>query len=196
MSNRFLNAAAPRRNQYLLMRHGHSQANATGLIVSTPECGLTAFGLSPWGVSQLDTLLADWSWPTPTRIYHSDFLRTTETAALVATHFGLPLQRETRLRERNFGDFEGRGDDRYPQVWTLDARNAEHIEHGVESVASVADRMLEVIESLEQALDGETVLLVSHGDPLQILLACLEGRPLSRHRDRKPLAPASLTVLP
>ncbi|RCV90515.1 histidine phosphatase family protein [Billgrantia montanilacus] len=195
MSNGFLNAAVPRRNRYLLMRHGHSQANAQGLIVSTPECGLTAFGLSPQGVSQLDALLLDWCWPVPTRILHSDFLRTTETAARVAAHFELPLQREPRLRERHFGDLEGQADDRYPRVWALDARSAEHVEHGVESVASVARRMQAVIETLEHSLDGETVLLVSHGDPLQILLTALEGRPLSRHRDREPLAPASLTVL-
>ncbi|MCE9661830.1 histidine phosphatase family protein [Halomonas sp. M5N1S17] len=196
MSNRFLNATTPRRNRYLLMRHGHSQANAQGLIVSTPERGLAAFGLSPQGIAQLDALLADWRWPTPTRILHSDFLRTTETAARVATHFTLPLQSEPRLRERHFGDLEGQADDRYPRVWALDARSAEHVEHGVESVASVAERMQAVIETLEHSLDGETVLLVSHGDPLQILLTALEGRPLRRHRDREPLAPASLTVLP
>ncbi|WP_231613838.1 histidine phosphatase family protein, partial [Halomonas sp. BC04] len=117
MSNGFLNASTQRRNRYLLMRHGHSQANARGLIISTPERGLTAFGLSPQGVSQLDALLADWHWPTPTRILHSDFLRTTETAARVASHFALPLQREPRLRERHFGDLEGLADDRYPHIW-------------------------------------------------------------------------------
>ncbi|EWG98119.1 histidine phosphatase family protein [Halomonas sp. BC04] len=195
MSNGFLNASTQRRNRYLLMRHGHSQANARGLIISTPERGLTAFGLSPQGVSQLDALLADWHWPTPTQILHSDFLRTTETAARVASHFALPLQREPRLRERHFGDLEGLADDRYPHIWALDARSAEHVEHGVESVASVAGRMQAVIEALEHTLSGETVLLVSHGDPLQILLTALEGQPLSRHRDREPLAPASLTVL-
>ncbi|AMD02586.1 MULTISPECIES: histidine phosphatase family protein [Halomonas] len=195
MSNGFLNASTQRRNRYLLMRHGHSQANAQGLIISTPERGLEAFGLSSQGIAQLDALLLDWRWPTPTRILHSDFLRTTETAARVATHFALPLQREPRLRERNFGDFEGQADDQYPCVWALDTRSAEHVEHGVESVVSVAERMQAVIEELEHSTAGETVLLVSHGDPLQILLTALKGRPLSQHRDQEPLAPASLTVL-
>ncbi|MEC9305468.1 MAG: histidine phosphatase family protein, partial [Pseudomonadota bacterium] len=29
------------------MRHGHSQANAQGTIISSPERGLLAYGLSP-----------------------------------------------------------------------------------------------------------------------------------------------------
>lgn len=195
MSNRFHFASGLRHNRYLLMRHGHSEANERHLIVSTPARGLPAFGLSHQGEAQLEALLADWRWPTPTRILHSDFLRTTETAARVAAHFGLMLQPEPRLRERDFGDFEGGPDSRYPDVWALDAHDPEHREHGVESVASVAARMQGVIASLEQSLRQETVLLVSHGDPLQILLTALAGRPLGEHRARDALLPASITLL-
>ncbi len=195
MSIRFHSASGQRQNRYLLMRHGHSQANAERLIISTPGRGLSAFGLSPQGEAQLEELLASWRWPAPTRILHSDFLRTTETARRVATHFGLELQPEPRLRERDFGDFEGLADSRYGDIWAHDACNPEHREYGVESVASVAARMQGVIASLEQALRDETVLLVSHGDPLQIMLTALEGRLLTEHRAREPLLPASITVL-
>lgn len=195
MSIRFRSASSQRHNRYLLMRHGHSQANARQLIISTPARGLADYGLSEQGEAQLHELLANWHWPIPTRILHSDFLRTTETAGRVAAHFGLELQPEPRLREREFGDFEGLADSHYPDVWAQDARDPEHREHGVESVASVAARMQGVIASLEQALRGETVLLVSHGDPLQIMLTALEGRLLSEHRLREPLLPASITML-
>ncbi|KAA0010933.1 histidine phosphatase family protein [Billgrantia pellis] len=177
------------------MRHGHSQANAQQRIISTPAQGLLAFGLSRQGVQELDTRLADWCWPVPTRILHSDFLRTTETAERVAAHFGLETQPEPRLREREFGQFEGGSDRHYHDVWALDVRNPEHREYGVESVASVAARMQGVIGSLESALRDETILLVSHGDPLQILLTALEGRLLSEHRDREALLPAGVTML-
>ncbi|MBB3329707.1 putative phosphoglycerate mutase [Halomonas campaniensis] len=180
-------------NRYLLMRHGHSQANARGLIISSPERGLDDFGLSPRGEAQLEGLLADWAWPTPTRLLHSDFLRTTQTAARVAARFGLALEAETRLRERHFGELEGGTDDGYARVWAHDARDPAHGEYGVEPVAAVARRMCEVIDALERRHAGETILLVSHGDPLQILLTALEGRALTRHREREPLAPASIT---
>ncbi|NIC05194.1 histidine phosphatase family protein [Billgrantia bachuensis] len=195
MSIRFHSASGRYRNRYLLMRHGHSQANARRLIISTSARGLADFGLSEQGEAQLEALLAEWHWPVPTRILHSDFLRTTETAQRVATHFGLELQPEPRLRERDFGDFEGLADSHYENVWAHDARDPEHREYGVESVASVAARMQGVIASLEQALRDETVLLVSHGDPLQIMLTALESRLLTEHRGREALLPASITVL-
>ncbi|WP_136255084.1 histidine phosphatase family protein [Onishia niordana] len=195
MSNTFPPAKGAWRNHYLLMRHGHSQANQEGRIISSPSLGLTEFGLSPHGRSQLDTLLAEWRWARPTRILHSDFRRTTETAECVARHVGLALTAEPRLRERHFGSLEGESDDRYAQVWARDARDPAHRHGGVEAVVDVAARMRAVIDEVECRHREETILLVSHGDPLQILLTALEGRPLSRHREREPLAPASITVL-
>ncbi|MDX1466190.1 MAG: histidine phosphatase family protein [Halomonas sp.] len=195
MSNTFPPAEGARRNHYLLMRHGHSQANQEGRIISSPALGLTGFGLSPQGCAQLDTLLADWRWATPRRILHSDFLRTVETAERVAAHFGLPLTAESRLRERHFGELEGQSDARYAEVWARDALDPARRQGGVETVAQVAARMREVIDELEARHRSETILLVSHGDPLQILLTALEGRPLSLHREREALAPASITVL-
>lgn len=182
------------RNRYLLMRHGHSQANQQGVIVSSPERGIENFGLSEYGEQQLAQLVADWQWAVPTRMVHSDFLRTTQTAARVAVKFGLVPSVDTRLRERFFGDLEGQGDEHYPSVWALDAEDAEHRHYQVEAVSAVASRMRAVIEEWEQQVSGETIMLVSHGDPLQILLTALAGKPLTSHREQTPLAPASITL--
>ncbi|MFC3285433.1 histidine phosphatase family protein [Litchfieldella rifensis] len=177
------------------MRHGHSQANEAGLIVSDPARGVEGFGLSARGEAQLAAVTSDWRWPVPTRVLHSDFLRTTQTAARIADHFGLIMQVEQRLRERFFGEFDTQADTHYPDVWALDAEDAGHQCRGVESVVAVARRMQAVISALEAQYSGETVLLVSHGDPLQILLTAVAGKPLQRHRDHPSLAPASITVL-
>ncbi|APX91592.1 histidine phosphatase family protein [Halomonas sp. 1513] len=195
MSNTLPHPSGSWRNRYLLMRHGHSLANQQGLIISHPDNGLTGYGLSPLGESQLEQLVAAWSWPTPTRVVHSDFLRTTETAARVARHFGLDTEVDVRLRERCFGALERQADSHYPAVWALDAQDPTHGEYGVESVASVAERLQAVIAELEETYLDATILLVSHGDPLQILLTALAGQPLSAHRDRPALTPASITPL-
>lgn len=191
-----LNAPSPWGNRYLLMRHGHSQANERGLIISDPRHGLSDYGLSRVGEDQLARLIEGWHWPQPSRIVHSDFLRTTQTAARVGERFAVIPQPEPGLRERHFGDFEANPASRYEQIWALDASDPGHSQHGIEPVVAVAKRMRAVIGSLEASLNGETILLVSHGDPLQILLTALEGRPLSHHRDRPGLAPASVILLP
>lgn len=193
------NAPALRHHRYLLMRHGHSQANAADLIVSHPDTGRNAFGLSPTGQAQLDALIANWTWPVPDRIVHSDFLRTTQTAERIARHFGINASPDPGLRERHFGDLESGSAEGYGQVWARDAENPDHDDWGVEPVSSVAERMCRVIEQLEksrlESRNSNTILLVSHGDPLQILLTRLEGRPLDQHRDRPALAPASITLV-
>ncbi|MFP3386557.1 histidine phosphatase family protein, partial [Tritonibacter sp. SIMBA_163] len=86
------------------------------------------------GEQQLVELLAQWRWPEPTRAVHSDFLRTTQTAARVATAFALDMQKEERLRERHFGELDGQADNHYPQVWAFDAKSAEHTQWQVEPV--------------------------------------------------------------
>lgn len=195
MSNTFHTASYQWRNCYLLMRHGHSLANEQGVIISSPERGLGAFGLSAMGEQQLVEVVGDWQRPVPTRVLHSDFLRTTQTAQRVASAFDVPIAKEQRLRERYFGELEGLADSHYPDIWALDAQSADHQQYQVEAVSAVAARMSNVIAELEQQLAGETVLVVSHGDPLQILLTALANKPLSQHREQPALLPASITLL-
>lgn len=194
MSILFPPLTADRRNHYLLMRHGHSEANRHGCIVSDPARGIDGFGLSAHGQAQLDELVSEWPLALPSRIVHSDFLRTTQTASRVAQRFGLEMQADARLRERYFGELEGEGDQRYAEVWTLDSQDANHRGYGVESLGSVAARMLALLGELESRYCGETLLLVGHGDPLQILLAELAGD-ARRHREREALMPAALVEL-
>ena len=194
MRNTFMTADRWR-NRYLLMRHGHSQANEQRLIISSPSRGLDDFGLSVLGEAQLSAVIEQWRWPTPTKVIHSDFLRTTQTAQRVASAFGLTLEKDAGLRERDFGELEGQADRYYPYIWALDAQDADHQQYQVEAVSQITKRMCAVIERGERECDGETVLLVSHGDPLQILLTAFANKPLTQHRDPPALAPASITLL-
>lgn len=111
------------------------------------------------------------------------------------------------LRERFFGEFEMKtpSDDLYAQVWREDAYNPFHELFGVESVATVTLRMTGVIrdqEAKEQRqrrdmqathrdatteavteTEMETwIILVSHGDSLQILQTAMRGWSGDRHR--------------
>jgi len=75
------------RNNYYLLRHGQSEANVAGLIVSGEE-GLTRYGLTAQGrkqataaAQQLQSLLAERS--TAVHVFSSDFLRAFQTAEIV-----------------------------------------------------------------------------------------------------------------
>ncbi|EXJ09425.1 histidine phosphatase family protein [Nitrincola nitratireducens] len=185
----------PLKNTYLLMRHGHSLANEAGCIISHPDNGIHAYGLSNVGRAQLQQTLKDWPYPIPDRLLHSDFLRTTESAQCLAQHFNCPIEVNTLLRERCFGVYEQQSDQFYESVWAKDSAGLDVTAEGVESLERVAQRMHSVIEHCEATYADQTLVLVSHGDPLQILLTHLDGRALSEHRKRPSIAPAEITLI-
>eukprot|EP00814_Leptocylindrus_danicus_P021015 CAMPEP_0116047092 /NCGR_PEP_ID=MMETSP0321-20121206/28665_1 /TAXON_ID=163516 /ORGANISM="Leptocylindrus danicus var. danicus, Strain B650" /LENGTH=149 /DNA_ID=CAMNT_0003528865 /DNA_START=259 /DNA_END=708 /DNA_ORIENTATION=+ len=79
------------------------------------------------------------------------------------------------LRERFFGEFNGKTDDNYQNVWNEDALSADHTKWDVEPVNSVLQRTTSLILDIETELAVPNVdqqwkcLLVAHGDVLQIL---------------------------
>uniref|UniRef100_M8C9P7 Uncharacterized protein n=1 Tax=Aegilops tauschii TaxID=37682 RepID=M8C9P7_AEGTA len=174
-------AAAPAafRNRYWILRHGRSVPNERGLIVSSLENGTKPeFGLAPQGVEQarsagesLRKELEEMGVPVDSvKIRYSPFSRTTETARVVAGVLGVPfegpscklcsydhlvrsseflLQATVELRERYFGP------------------SYELLSHEKFSIYFVRDLII--------WKECSAVLIVSHGDPLQIFQAVLSG---------------------
>ena len=70
------------RNSYLLMRHGESDANVSGVIVSDPKIGCEQFGLTDRGSKQIIASVKGFTGEAITQIVCSDFLRTLQTCLL------------------------------------------------------------------------------------------------------------------
>ena len=170
------------RNSYLLMRHGESDANVSGIIVSDPKIGCERFGLTDRGSKQIIASVKGFTGEAITQIVCSDFLRTLQTAQLVASTLNLPQpEQEVGLRERFFGKWEGMSAEHYENIWQRDEMD-KHSDDGVERPQEVAQRGLMVLERLEQQYQGEVILLVSHGDMLQILSTSIAGISPHKHR--------------
>lgn len=184
-------------NHYYVMRHGESKANEEGIIVSDPATGVKSYGLTEYGreVSQagiLKTMLP----AILSRIYTSDFLRARETGEIVAQTCGLPqMEVSPLLRERFFGNLEGKGDSSYEEVWKRDRKDADNTWEGVESPRQVEARLKDFLEETEERHYGETILLVAHGDVLQILLAMTTGTAVHLHREIPHLDKAEIRPL-
>ncbi len=186
------------RNRYHAMRHGHSQANELRIVVSDPRNGLDGYGLSARGRAQVDARLdAGHGLGADTLILSSDFLRARETAEIVHARLGCrePVDFDSRLRERFFGEYELDGDDAYAEVWRADARDADNVHAGVESPNAVMARVTAVVADCERRFDGRELLLVSHGDALQILLTAFASRDAASHREIRHLDTAEIRPL-
>ena len=174
------------RNEYYALRHGWSKANEAGVIVSRIDSGARIeYGLHATGQEQASAAgeaFRDIVGERPVAVLSSDFSRTFQTAKIVAAAVGADVVAEPALRERDFGAFELGPNTAYDQVWARDAVDATHTAWGVEAASAVLERAAGAVQRVEGAREGHVVLLVSHGDCLQILQTAFAGVDVSAHR--------------
>ncbi|CAI0407717.1 unnamed protein product [Linum tenue] len=178
------------RNRYWVLRHGKSIPNEKGIIVSSMENGIRPeYQLAEEGVIQaqlagellLKELKENGIPLDSVRICYSPFARTSHTARVAASALSIPFEGPQckvieDLRERYFGpSFELKSHDKYAEIWALDEKDPFAQPEGGESVNDVATRLSTVISKLELEFERCAILVVSHGDPLQILQTVLQA---------------------
>jgi probable phosphoglycerate mutase len=184
-------------NRFSVMRHAQSSANVAGIIVSRIGSDLRGdYGLTGHGRRQALAAAQGCGLPPDTVIYSSDFARARQTAEIVRAHLGaVEVVMARSLRERRFGRWEGSAVGNYACVWAADETDACHADGSVEPAAAVLDRVTAFVAELERRHRGRRILLVSHGDTLQILQAGFLRVDPSRHRSLPHLATAEIRLL-
>ena len=194
-------------NRYHAMRHGQSKANVAGIIVSGIESDrLGDWGLSDLGRGQVLAAARACALPPDTVICSSDFSRARQTAEIVRARLGAPpVVVAAALRERCFGDLEGTATGNYARVWAADEADSGDTagdgtgggdaDGGVEPAAAVLDRVSALVTDLERRYAGRDILLVSHGDTLQILQAGFLRMDPAAHRRLPHLGIAEIRTL-
>ena len=196
-----------------LVRHGESmgnladaQAHASGagrleLDVRDPDVPLSDTGRAQAravGVHLAD-LPAD---ERPTVVLSSPFARARETAELAVEALDLPVRLDERLRERDFGAFDGMTGAGIREQFPEEARRRQLLGKfyyrppGGESWADVALRIRSVLSTEAPILDGERVLVVAHQAVIMVCRYVLEGLDEQELLDldkREQIANASLT---
>jgi broad specificity phosphatase PhoE len=184
------------RNKYSGMRHGQSKANIENVIVSRIDNDSPDdFGLTDLGRRQALLAATGSGLPSDTVICSSDFARASQTAWIAAAALGAGAADVTvtrALRERCFGDFEGTAAENYGIVWAADKGSPDHADGHVEPASAVLSRATEFIVTLERRYSGRDILLVSHGDTLQILQTGFLRMSPGRHRDLPHFEPAEI----
>ncbi|MGI9317035.1 MAG: histidine phosphatase family protein [bacterium] len=185
-------------NRFFAMRHGHSEANESGLVISDPKWGVSNYGLSPRGRFQVEkSVQGKHSLDADTWLVSSDFKRAMETTQLLQEllQSKYPIRWESRLRERFFGQYDRGPDIVYPQVWERDSEDPWQTIQDVESANAVMTRATELVIELDRQHLNANILLVAHGDILQILQTAFAREDASRHRQLKHLETAEIRAL-
>lgn len=179
-----------------VLRHGESTANVEGRIVSLPgPRALTEVGLTDLGRRQAQATArgaVEQGLGAATIVVSSDFARALQTAEEFADGIGAAAPRlDERLRERGFGVHDEGPASAYDLVWSVDRGRGTHDDQ-VEQVAAVAARVDRALRAADALADDAPVVLVAHGDILQIALAIGEGMDPHDHRDVPHLGNAEL----
>jgi broad specificity phosphatase PhoE len=140
--------------------------------------------LNELGRAQAITVLEQLKDVPLTSVYSSDLLRAMQTAELIARQLNLPIFLEPRLREMHLGAWEGmlasKVETSYPQELAERKRDAFNARTpGGEALHEVALRVLEAMDEIAQKRPDESVLVVSHGVSLAVIICHVEGFPMN-----------------
>lgn len=185
------------KNRYFVLRHGESKANVQGIILSDPKNVALSCGLTKKGEKQVtNSILKNKDLDRNIIIYSSDFPRAKESATIAKDILKINKIHFTKLlRERFFGNFEKTSNANYEVVWKYDQNNPDHKIKKVESVNDLLNRTTKLIRYLEKKFQNKKILLVSHGDSLQILQTGFLKICPSNHRQIKYLKIAEIREL-
>ena len=153
----------------LAIRHGETLWNVDSRIQGHLDIGLNDTGR--WQAERLGLALKD---EPIAAIYASDLSRAHDTALAVSRHTGVPVQAEPGLRERSFGEFEGRTfaeiETELPaQAQRWRQRDPAFTPAGGESLLMLEARVLSVAGRLAAQHPGEQIALFAHGGVMDIL---------------------------
>ena len=153
----------------IAIRHGETAWNVDARIQGHLDIPLSANGR--WQAQQLANALSD---EAITAIYSSDLARAWETAQFIGQVQGVPVIKVAALRERDFGDFEGKT---FAEIEVLlpeqsmrwRKRDPEFYPAGGESLIALRSRVLQAAEQMAAQHPGEQIALVGHGGVLDVL---------------------------
>ena len=152
--------------------------------------GHTDIELSDEGVRQAQSLQKRLAVENIDAIYSSDLSRALQTASIIARPHRLEVVADPRLREVNFGVWEGLNykeiELRYPEllkVW-LETPHLLQVPQA-ETFLAMQDRALRCIREIIAAKPSGSMAVVSHGGTIAALLCALLEQPLNRMWDYK-----------
>lgn len=172
----------------LLVRHGRSVANATGVLAGrAPGVPLDEVGQAQ--AAELRAGLAGVS-----RAYSSPLERCVATARLAG--FAAPLVVDA-LTEVDYGELTGRrfDDEVVLGYWSRVCTSPEEVSFPAgERLSEVQERVLVAARTIAHESRGRTVAVFTHGDPIKLIIADALGMPFANYQ-RIQVSPGSVSIV-
>lgn len=153
----------------LAIRHGETPWNVDTRIQGQLDIALNDTG--HWQAERMGRALAG---EAITAIYASDLARAHETAMYLSRATGVPVVAEQGLRERGFGEFEGKTFAQIQAALPEQAlrwrqRDPGFSPPGGESLLVLRERVVSTVARLAARHPGELIAVVGHGGVMDVL---------------------------
>jgi probable phosphomutase (TIGR03848 family) len=183
----------PTATTVILVRHGQTPTTGTTLPgraagLHLADKGIEQAGRAAARIAKLDKVTA---------VYASPLERTRETAAPIAKALGLRVRADRGLLEADFGEWTGRKLSelgKLPEWKTVQQYPSGFRFPGGESFTEMQVRITSTLARLAERHRGETIVAVSHADPIKAALADALGTHLDLFQ-RIVVSPCSVSVI-
>lgn len=179
----------------IMIRHGESEANQSGLFAGHLDVDLTPRGRIQ--AERTAQYIAEHF--AVDKVYASDLKRAFRTGEAVAKRLGIEIIPRQDLREIAAGEWEGAVFDSlaqdYPEdfgTWLHDLPHARCT--GGESVAELANRIFSALTEIAIENAGKTVAIATHATPVRAMMAMIHPNGLAEMERIGWVPNASVTV--
>lgn len=168
----------------ILVRHGQSKANEGGYLVGKTEAPLSTLG-EKQAEAVCEYILKSYNVDA---VYSSPLSRAVNTVKGVADALNLPIIKEEKLTEFDFGEWEGltleeiknNHDNGYSR-WASDP--GCFTPPGGEAMAHLQARVVEGIKEICKKEDGKTVVIGAHSSVIRAFQCYIQGLHISKMKN-------------
>ena len=161
----------------VLVRHGRTTANASGLLLGRLDPSLDEVGVEQAAAVASALAAAATSGERPVRLVASPLARTRQTAAAIGEALGLEVELDDRWLELDYGELDGVPLADVPaETWATWRTDPDFCPAGGECLSALGVRVRAACDDLAEAAarDGD-VVVVSHVSPIKAAVAWALG---------------------
>ena len=177
-------------NKYFVMRHGEAQSNIENIASCDIKNGhhLTEKGKKQTFLAARKLTLSLLKGEKIDLIFASDFLRTKETAEIMAEKLGISgdnLIFDERIREVDVGIFDGRSAGEYHKYFSsLEEKFHKNPPEG-ENLIELKNRVAEFLYEIDAEYFGKNILIISHEYADWLMFAAASGANVKKSVEMK-----------
>ncbi len=168
-------------NKYYVLRHGEAVSNVKSIVSCLPEKFNNP--LTKDGVTKIKRVAEKIKDKNIELIFVSSLLRTQETAGIIAEAIGIKPKTDKRLRELEFGSFNGQSLEKFMKFFNSKEERLERKVPKGENYMNVLKRVWNFFLEINKKYKGKNILIVSHQVPILILLGKINGNSILESMD-------------